>query len=578
MISIRNLLLIAFLCSFSVTNAQLSTNEQPISLGESFKLADNDRKTVPVITMPKLDMKKIEAEDRQDEADNMPPRFGYRHKVNYNLSNSGVWHKLPNGDRLWQLNIVCPSALSVNFCFNKFWIPEGGKFFVYSKERHHSIGAFTSRNNKGDSINVRGFATGLVYGDDVMLEYYQPKEVGTDAVISIEYVVQGYRYIHFGEKDFGESGNCQVNINCPEGVNWQNEKYAVAMIIVDGERWCTGSLLVTTDLEQKPYLLTADHCLEAIEDNHWVKHDAINLPNLDYYSFWWNYEVPGCNNLNVDPPCYCTNAATVIANNSVSDFALLQLSEDPKNLSNYMPFYLGWDISGTSGLSGVCIHHPNGDVKKISTVESQPISTNYLSYTESDSGNHWKVTWKATPTNHGTTEGGSSGSPLLTAKHKVIGQLHGGYSSCSNLFSPDWYGKFHLSWTGNGNNNIHRRLDHWLDSLNTGTQIMEGLLVITSTSTMTTNQELYSNIRINSGGQLTVQSEVELKGNSLIIVEPGGLLIIDGGALSNADIELKVGASLRITNGGVIETRNNFIAPVGATVDIIHGEITNFVP
>lgn len=575
--NIKYLTCLYLMCLSLNVYAQLSTNEKPVSFSMKLDTSGGKKSAVQTVTTPVLDMAKIEAEDKEDEEYDMPPRFGYPHKVNYDLNNSGTWYTLPNGDKLWQLNVVCPKALSVNICYNKFWIPEGGKFFVYSKDRKHSIGAFTSRNNKGSKENIRGFATGLVYGDDVILEYYQPKEATAEAVISIEYVVHGYRYICMGEKDLGDSGSCQVNVNCPEGNDWQIDKNAIAMVIVNGYRYCTGSLLVTSDLSQKPYFLTADHCLGDWANNY-VKYDAVTLPNLDHYSFFWNYEAPGCNNINVEPSIISTNAATVIANNPYTDFALLRLTEDPKELSNYTPYYLGWDCTGEAGNPGVCIHHPNGDLKKISTVASQPISTYYLNYTELFNGNHWKVTWKATPTNHGTTEGGSSGSPLLTGAHKVIGQLHGGYSSCSNLFEADWYGKFNVSWTGNGNDTIQRRLNHWLDSLNIGTQIMEGLLIIPSAKVMTADQELYSNILITSSGQLTVQSELELMGNSLVIVESGGQLVVDGGTLSNVDIDLKAGATLRIINGGIIETKNDFVAPVGAVVDITHGEITKFVP
>jgi len=56
-------------------------------------------------------------------------------------------------------------------------------------------------------------------------------------------------------------------------------------------------------------------------------------------------------------------------------------------------------------------------------------------------------------------------------------------------------------------------------------------------------------------------------------VESGGKLIIDGGYLSNVTIALKTGASLQIKNGGVIETRNGFEAPVGAIVNVEHGQI-----
>ncbi len=560
---IKTIILIVFICIFSNAKAQLSTNEKPVSFDQELTIVL--KSAVSVVTMPRLDMAEIEKEDKEDEEYDMPPRFGYQHKVDYNLNNSGVWYELPNGDKLWQLNVVCPDALSVNFCYDKFWIPEGGKLFVYSKDRKHVIGAFTSRNNKGDSENIRGFATGLVYGDDVVLEYYQPKDVTTDAIINIEYIVHGYRYINIEKAGFGQSGSCMVNVNCEEGQNWQNEKKAIAMILVYGNRWCTGSLINTTNLSQAPLFLTANHCISDYGD-------AEENSNLDYYSFYWNYEAPGCANVSLEPTYYSTSGATILANYSYSDFALLRLSEDPQELSNYTPFYLGWDHSGQSGAAGVCIHHPRGDVKKISTVASQPVSASYLSYTESATASHWKVLWATTLNGHSTTEGGSSGSPLFTAEHKVIGQLHGGYADCTNnIDEPDWYGKFDVSWSGN--NSIYRRLNCWLDSLNTGRQTMEGLLIISTTKTITMDQQLYSNIRITNSGQLTVQSDVEMIGNCCIIVEAGGKLIVDGGTISNVDILLKSGASLQIINDGVIETRNGFEASLGAIVDITKGSI-----
>ncbi|MCR5159763.1 MAG: hypothetical protein K6D37_11665 [Prevotella sp.] len=55
--------------------------------------------------------------------------------------------------------------------------------------------------------------------------------------------------------------------------------------------------------------------------------------------------------------------------------------------------------------------------------------------------------------------------------------------------------------------------------------------------------------------------------------EPIGYKIIDGGTLSNVDVELKAGASLIILNSGVLETRYGFLAPVGAIVDVESGQI-----
>lgn len=77
---------------------------------------------------------------------------------------------------------------------------------------------------------------------------------------------------------YGQSGPCQVNINCPEGQNWQDEKKRIAMILVSGYQICTGSLVNNTEMDFKPYFLTADHCIESL--------DATGDTDASYYSFY----------------------------------------------------------------------------------------------------------------------------------------------------------------------------------------------------------------------------------------------------------------------------------------------------
>lgn len=572
---LRAIIIIVLLCFFTNASAQLSTNEKPVSYGIETKLRVKRRSAIPFVTMPTLDMAKIEEESKVDGDNDMPLRFGYCHKVHYTPNNSGTWYELPDGDRLWQLEVICPEALSVCFSYDKFWLPEGGKLFVYSKDRKQSIGAFTSRNNKGDREQPRGFATELIHGSDVVLEYYQPSGGTSDAIISIAGIVHGYRQIPLWENDlFKVSGSCMVNINCEEGRRWQNEKNAVACMITITDNGnfnfsvssCSGSLINTTDLSEKPFFLTANHCIRNLGK------DAIEDSILDNTIFYWNYEAAGCDSDSTLSTYYTTNGATVLSNNPITDFALLRLTEDPKDLPNYTPYYLGWDISGESGDPGVCIHHPMGDIKKISTVDSLPQSTywnNQIQFPNS----HWKVNWKETPNGYSTTQKGSSGSPLLNAFHRVIGQLHGGpdFVCVPNVYNK--YGKFDLSWNGYGNDSIQRRLNCWLDSMNIGTQTMEGLLIIPAMRAMTTDEQLYGNICIKSSGQLIIQSDIEMMGSSCVIVESGGKLVIDGGTLSNVELVLKPSSSLQILNGGTIVTRGGFKAPVGVKVSITDGRI-----
>ena len=462
---------IVLLFSF-VMYGQITTEEKPVSF--KINIPDLSKNDKTQKSMPFLNMELIEKEDAEDESNGRPPRFGYPHEVNYTLDNSGEWADLPDGGRIWRLSIFCPNALSVNLLFDKFWIPDGAKFFVYSIDRKQSIGAVTSPNTFSTKDDIQGFATGLVYGDRTILEYYLPKGVKDVGVISVAFVVHGYRYIQLPEeysKDYGNSGGCHVNVNCSDGQNWQDEKNAVAVMLINGIRWCTGSLINTTANDHRPLFLTANHCL--------ISYDAESdsTTNLTWFTFYWDYESPGCTSLS-DPTGSTTTGAKIVANNKISDFALLRLSQDPLEKA-LTPYYLGWDRSGSAGTGGVGIHHPNGDIKKISTYGITPSSTYYEFIPVYVNGDHWRVTWSA-----GVTEKGSSGSPLINNNKKIIGQLHGGLSYCidSLKYGPnesDWYGKFSVSWTGNAppasqDPKYWRRLNYWLDPLGTNPATLNG--------------------------------------------------------------------------------------------------------
>ncbi|MCH7534776.1 MAG: T9SS type A sorting domain-containing protein [Bacteroidetes bacterium] len=94
------------------------------------------------------------------------------------------------------------------------------------------------------------------------------------------------------------------------------------------------------------------------------------------------------------------------------------------------------------------------DVKKITFDYQSPNSKT------KDGVASWQVVW-----NDGSTEIGSSGSPLFNTKHQIIGQLYGGEASCSTMSNPDYFGRFASSWTGGGT--TATQLKAWLDPGNT---------------------------------------------------------------------------------------------------------------
>lgn len=247
----KNICFLLFAGLFFIhAHAQITTKEPPVSFYTGY--ADVFRKPAELKIMPSIDMERVMLEDEENAQRGAPPRYGYRIKAGFDLDNSGTWTDLPDGGRVWRLDINCPGALSVSLLYDKFWLPEGAKFFVYSGDKKQSIGAVTSYNNKGSKEQMRGFATSLIYGEHTTLEYYEPKEVKEKAVISLLDVVHGYRYIGTESMgSYGNSGSCQVNVNCSEGSGWQNEKNAVAKIDMGGYI-CSGALVNTTANDGRP--------------------------------------------------------------------------------------------------------------------------------------------------------------------------------------------------------------------------------------------------------------------------------------------------------------------------------------
>jgi PKD repeat protein len=135
-------------------------------------------------------------------------------------------------------------------------------------------------------------------------------------------------------------------------------------------------------------------------------------------------------------------------------------------LANYNVYYAGWSRDTVHPTSGMGIHHPSGDIKKIS-------QAGLFSRADGiDEGNGaadcWQVLWPTAA----CTEPGSSGSPIFNASHKLIGQLYGGPSACGASQMWDYYGRFYVSWTGGGTSAT--RLSDWLDPVSLNPATVEG--------------------------------------------------------------------------------------------------------
>ena len=415
----------------------------------------------------------IAREDAEDASSGKPYRVGVEIPVNITMSTAGHWDNIPGGGRMWRLAVNCAGAQAMGLNYSNLHLPAGSDIFVYTPSQSQVIGAITS-----DEIPRPVFSTRPLAGDQLVIEYYEPADVQGMPVIDISgisYMYRGFQDIDSPETKSTNSGSCEVNINCEEGQNWQQQKQGVVKFLTSvtdttksppkvSQFWCSGVVVNNTLQDSSGLILTAGHCSEGNG----------KYATADDYAHWiiyFNYERPGCSNTGVPAQLSLVGVEKLATSANLpdvgSDFLLLRsLKRIP---AKYNAFYCGWDAGNTNSTFGVCIHHPDGDYKKVSTYSSPLVSESW----GSTPGTHWQVKWVQTANGWGVTEGGSSGSPLFDDEGLVIGTLTGGPSSCSNPTGQDMFGKVAYSWTSNGTA-ASEQLKPWLDPGNTGILKMPG--------------------------------------------------------------------------------------------------------
>lgn len=354
--------------------------------------------------------------------------------------------------------------LKTRVFFKNLSLENGDSLFTYNLEGD-LLEIKTIHNTYGSAFTSLASINGLVF---------QLKNYSKNASAQITgYSLESVKDAQFSPMSFGESEACQVNINCNEGDDFRDIQKSVVRILMkigSSFLWCTGTVVNNTSYNYEPYILSAEHC-------GLLGSDIAPQSDLDSWTFYFNYESPDCDNPssegNLDRQRM--TGANLLANSDDqggdfgSDFLLLKLQNNIPTVFN--AYYSGWNHNGLAKpKNGVGIHHPSGDIKKISSYEF-PAESGSFGSTVSDT--HWLVNWRPSLNGYGTTEQGSSGSPIFDENNLLRGVLTGGGSACNNLSGKDYYGKLSYSWNSNGNLNT-RRLDIWLDPTNTGYLAING--------------------------------------------------------------------------------------------------------
>lgn len=308
-------------------------------------------------------------------------------------------------------------------------------------------------------------------------------------------------------QSFGDSESC--NVNAQDNGNMYAQQYRISpreatfkLIYSDinGDLWnCTGTLINrhTSDAEVGFYFLTARHCSYNINYNE-VQTLCFNYQSPDGFSSNTANSNEGHDYVQSGRDFYNLNILEtegyeylhksklrLVQEYAWGDFALLEiLTPVPPHFNisfagwNPSLFHNGVTIGTPSSYFDpyISIHHPKGDIKKVSTTSyihwnENPVATDCYTITTVINvlfgwiwGNQVSTqvicNWLDNPYftvfgwQHGITQTGSSGSGMFNRNNNQIGVLSFGPENFCNVGNFDNYGKLRSQYSKQSIKNI----------------------------------------------------------------------------------------------------------------------------
>ena len=473
------------------------TSERRITTREEYK--DHLGNIIPLLEL-KQNVKAFETDDvnNQQIIDEVA---GLKDKdyINQNIYGKAVYREINIADdnnrieydgRYYYLYKVKSSdAKALQIYFKKYLLPKDSKLFLYA-ENGFVLGEFNDKNNPDPKNKGLEFGTQPIPGNTFYIELSYPVNSNNKPLLVTEKVIHSFTDFYGGV--YGTAGNCHKNIACGFTIDNKSRNIkSVGLMLYPIYQWgtnthtysasCSGNLMNNTAQNGEPYFLTAAHCIgyEAANNNINWSTELITL---------FNYEALSCTSSGTDAPAALSNnsvfGCTLLTQSPATslDYALIKLNTTASALAQYKICYAGWDNNpnaySVNPTNAYSVHHPKGDVKKISMVqELNPVMSNQP-ILQSGLFGYYAVPW---PTNtsgtflqnswrNGIVEKGSSGSPLFNSSDRLIGSLSTGpdpnHFNCNN---PDIYSNKWFTYYSRFSNNYYT-MSPWLNPNGTNVQ------------------------------------------------------------------------------------------------------------
>ncbi|AZA92270.1 Protease 1 precursor [Chryseobacterium nakagawai] len=466
------------------------TSENRITIREEYK--DNSGNNLPLLQLKeKIKAFETDGVNNQQIIDEVA---GLKDKdyINQNIYGKAIYREINIADdnnrieydgRYYYLYKVKSSdAKALQIYFKKYLLPKDSKLFLYA-ENGFILGEFNDKNNPDPKNKGLEFGTQPIPGNTFYIELSYPVDSNNKPLLVTEKVIHSFTDFYGGV--YGTAGNCHKNIACGFTIDNKSRNIkSVGLMLYPIYQWgtnthkysasCSGNLMNNTAQNGEPYFLTAAHCIgyEAANNNINWSTELITL---------FNYEALSCTSNGTDAPAALSNnsvfGCTLLTQSPATslDYALIKLNTTASALAQYKICYAGWDNNpnaySVNPTNAYSVHHPQGDVKKISIVqELNPVMSNQP-ILQSGLFGYYAVPW---PTNtsgtflqnswrNGIVEKGSSGSPLFNSSDRLIGSLSTGpdpnHFNCNN---PDIYSNKWFTYYSRFSNNYYT-MSPWLN-------------------------------------------------------------------------------------------------------------------
>ncbi|MDO4770395.1 hypothetical protein [Porphyromonas sp.] len=422
---------LVFAASLMVGYAQIVTSRQPLGVDAGSGLRGVAE--LPTFRTPYFDVDSARIEMESEDL-RMSRAYVFAHKLHTNIDIIREGRRVDRGGRTaWYYRVRSKGAKNLNFFFDEFRLPEGGLLFIYTPDMSHVLGGFGAVNNN----SYDALPTGIIQGDEVIIECQIPTGAALPK-LRLSEVNHGVRTTHVpGEPRFDnsrlEASKCAPNVACM--TEYAELSRSVLVLSVNGTLLSSAAMINNTRNDGTPYVISAYHVFTR---------GCVSIGSVDQLAktvvVFFNYASPACSGEVRGTEEQTMAGATLVGVEPTSDAIMIKLNSRPPR--DYNPYYCGWNLDPNPRGSFVNIHHPRVLPKRV-TLCHKTIS---IGTTNGDSDHcpfapqrHWEIPgWDV-----GTTQPGSSGSPLFDADNLFIGALTGGASECATPHLHDFFYAFH---------------------------------------------------------------------------------------------------------------------------------------